>query len=324
MIDHDSFESGYLEDGDESQQISEIRRARLSFKTKFSDDWKAKLKVNFSSDSAEIKDAYIKYQGWDWANLTIGQQKEGFGLEKQAHSRDALLIERSLVTSALAPGRSIGANLSGGEHSFNWQLGYFQLDEDESSSAITGRFAWLPWRQENELVHIGFGFSERDLNGSEFRINEKMEVHTADSLIEGEKLQAESESLQGIELLWQQSGFTAMAEWQQSKITDTANLDYDYHGGYLQMSYQLSGDVRKYKQGELGKVMTPGWELTSRYSQFSLVTENTDVKIYSLGANYTVNKHVKFMANIINAQQFENSINISTDNAVSLRAQYTF
>lgn len=125
MIDHDSFESGYLEDGDESQQISEIRRARLSFKTKFSDDWKAKLKVNFSSDSAEIKDAYIKYQGWDWANLTIGQQKEGFGLEKQAHSRDALLIERSLVTSALAPGRSIGANLSGGEHSFNWQLGYF-------------------------------------------------------------------------------------------------------------------------------------------------------------------------------------------------------
>ena len=331
MIDHDTFESGFLEDNDGSDEFltnAEIRRARLSFKTELSKDWKAKLKVNFSSDSAEIKDAYIKYQGWQWADITIGQQKEGFGLEKQAHSRDALLIERSLVTTALTPGRSIGINLtgneSGDESSYNWQIGYFQPDEDESTTAITGRFAWLPWRQKNELVHIGFGFSERDLNGSEFRINEKMEVHTSDSLIEGDNILADRESLQGLEFLWQQSGFTAMAEWQQAKITDTLNTDYDYQGGYLQVSYQLSGENRKYKKGELGKVMTPGWEFTSRYSQFSLESEAEEAKIYSVGVNYTVNKHVKFMANFINAQQFDDTHKLSTDNAVTLRAQYTF
>jgi len=324
MLDHDNYESGFLEDGDSSMQLSEIRRARLSFKTELMDDWKAKLKVGFSDDNAEIKDAYIKYKGWEWADLTIGKQKEGFGLEKLAHSRDALMIERSIVTSALAPGRSLGINLLGGETAYNWQLGYFQPDENESATAITGRFAWLPWRHENELVHIGFSFSERDLDGSEFRINETMEVHTSDSLIEGEKLLANKESLQGIEFLWQQSGFTAMAEWQQAKVTDTDNVEYDYRGGYLQMSYQFSGENRKYKKGELGKVTTRGWELTSRYSQFELVEEANEVKIYSVGVNYTVNENLKFMGDYINANQFDGNNKLSSDNAISLRAQYTF
>lgn len=324
MLDHDNFESGFLEDGDSSEQFSEIRRARLSFKTNLMDDWKAKLKIAFADDNAEIKDAYIKYKGWDWADITLGQQKEGFGLEKLSHSRDALMIERSLVTAALAPGRSLGINLSGGETSYNWQLGYFQPEEDNSATAITGRFAWLPWRQKNELVHIGLAFSERDLNGSEFRINETMEVHTADSLIEGEKILANKESLQGIEFLWQQAGFTALAEWQQATVTDTSNVEYDYHGGYLQVSYQLSGENRQYKKGELGKVTTSGWELTSRYSQFKLIEEASEAKIYSVGVNYTVNKHLKFMVDYINAKQFIDNYELDTSNAMSLRAQYTF
>jgi phosphate-selective porin OprO/OprP len=321
MLDHDNFESGFLEDGDSSLQLSEIRRASLSFKTELMDNWKAKLKIGFSDNNAEIKDAYIKYKGWEWADLTIGKQKEGFGLEKLAHSRDALMIERTLVTSALAPGRSLGINLSGGETVYNWQLGYFQ--PDESATAITGRFSWLPWREKNELVHIGLAFSERDLDGNEYRINEKMEVHTSDSLIEGEKLFANKESLQGIEFLWQQAGFTAMAEWQQAKITDTDNVEYDYRGGYLQMSYQLSGDNRKYKMGELGKVTTSGWEFTSRYSQFKLVEEANEVKIYSVGANYTVNDNLKFMGNFIKAKQLDDN-KLSSDNAISLRIQYSF
>lgn len=324
MLDHDNFDSVFLEDGGSSQKLSEVRRARLSFKTDLMDDWKAKIKIGFADNNAEIKDAYIKYKGWDFADITIGQQKEGFGLEKLSHSRDALMVERSLVTAALAPGRSLGINLSGGETSFNWQLGYFQPEEDDSSTAITGRFAWLPWRQDNELVHIGLAFSERDLNGSEFRINETMEVHTADSLIEGETVLASKESLQGIEFLWQQAGFTALAEWQQTTVTDMSNVEYDYNGGYLQVSYQLSGENRKYKKGELGKVTTSGWELTSRYSQFKLIEESREAKIYSVGVNYTVNKHLKFMVDYINAKQFQDNYELETGNAISLRAQYTF
>lgn len=324
MLDHDTFASGFMESNDDSQSESELRRARISFKTKLIDDWKAKLKVDFSGDKINVKDAYIKYKGLDWADITLGQQKEGFGLEKLSHSRDAIMIERSLVTTALTPGRSIGASLAGGASSYNWQLGYYQPDNSESSSAITGRAAWLPWRQDNELVHLGFAFSERDLNGSEFRINEKMEVHTSDSLIEGEKLFADKQSLQGVEFLWQQSGFTTLAEWQQTTVTDINNSEYDYQGGYVQFSYQLSGDNRKYKKGEIGAVSTPGWEFTSRYSQFELIEESREAQIYSIGVNYTVNKRLKFMADYIKAKQFDAGNEFDTSDAISLRVQYSF
>jgi len=324
MLDHDSFESGFIEDGDESQSLSEIRRARLSFKTKFDENWQAKLKVDFSGDSINIKDAYIKYKGWDWADITIGQQKEGFGLEKLAHSRDAIMIERSLVSTALAPGRSLGINLAGGASSYNWQLGYFQPDESESSTAITARLAWVPWRQDNELMHLGVAVSERNLNGSDFRINEKMEVHLSDSLIEGEKLLANKESLKGVEFLWQQAGVTTMAEWQQTTVTDINNIDYDYQGGYVQFSYQLSGDNRNYKKGKLGAVTTPGWEFTSRYSQFELIEEAREAQIYSIGVNYTFNEKLKVMADYIKAKQFEAGSESDFSNAISLRLQYSF
>jgi phosphate-selective porin OprO/OprP len=324
MLDHDIFDSGFLEDGDSSEKRSAIRRAGLSLKTELMDDWKAKLKVDFSGENIELKDAYIKYKGLSWADIVIGKQKEGFGLEKLSPSRYAIMIERSLVTSALAPGRSHGINLSGGETKFNWQLGYFQPEEHESSTAITGRFAWLPWREENELVHIGLAFSERDLDGKEYRVNEKMEVHTSDSLIEGNKFLANKESLQGIEFLWQQAGFTALAEWQQATVTDTDNVEYDYKGGYLQISYQLSGGNREYKNGELGKVIHSGWELTSRYSHYELTDEANKVKTFAIGVNYTVNDRLKFMVDYIKAEQLEDSNKLSIDNAISLRAQYGF
>jgi phosphate-selective porin OprO/OprP len=323
MLDHDIFDSGFLEEGNSSEKKSEIRRAGLSFKTEFMDDWQAKLKIDFSGDNIELKDAYMKYKGLSWADIVIGKQKEGFGLEKLSSSRNAIMIERSLVTSALTPGRSFGINLSGGETKFNWQLGYFQPEED-SSTAITGRLAWLPWREKDELVHIGLAFSERDLDGNEFRINEKMEVHTADSFIEGNTIFANKESLQGVEFLWQKSGFTALSEWQQATVTDTDNVEYDYKGGYVQVSYQLSGGNRKYKNGELGKVIHSGWELTSRYSYFELVEEGHEVETYAIGVNYTVNDRLKFMVDYIKAEQFEESIKFSADNAISFRAQYTF
>jgi len=324
MFDYDNVDGGFFEHDDESASLSEIRRARLSLKSEFARDWKTKLQLDFSGDSADIKDAYLQYTGWKWANITIGKQKEAFGLEKLTSSRNALMIERSIVTEALAPGRSLGIAANGGNKQLTWQLGYYQLDETEDASAITGRLSWLPWQQGKNLVHLGLAFSERDLNGSEFRLNETLEVHSADSLFEGEQLIAEQQSLQGVEFLWQQAGFTTMAEWQQSTVTDVNDSEYDYQGGYVQFSYQLSGDNRRYKNGKLGAVTTPGWEITSRFSQLELVTEQREAQIYSLGVNYTVNKNLKFMADYIKAKQFEFELEQDFSDAISLRVQYSF
>lgn len=324
MLDYDDFDRGLTEDDSASTRKSDVRRARLNFKADLLDNWNAKLQLGFAGDSTEIKDAYIQYKGWSWADLKIGEQKEPFGLEKLTSSRNLLMIERSLVSQALSPGRSMGVSLGGNYSGINWQLGYFHPDESESASAITGRFTWLPWQEGDNLLHLGAAFSERDLENSDFRINARMEVYYSDSIVEGEKLIADSNSLQSIELMWQMNGITTMAEWQQAEVTDHNDIDYDYKGGYVQIGYQLNGQNRQYKNGTLGNTRDSGWEVTSRYSHFKLNEENQESDIYALGVNYFASKKLKFMADYINAEQTIKGIELDKNDAISLRVQYSF
>ena len=222
MLDYNKFDTSLLEgqyDSSSSESTSEIRRARLSFKSDINKNWKSKFQLGFADGETEIKDAYLEYSGWEFADLTIGQQKEGFGLEKLTSSRKLLMLERSMISEAFSPGRSLGISLSGDIASVNWQLGYYEPDEDEATSAITGRVTWVPWQQNTNLLHLGVAFSERQYDGNEFRVNEPLEVYTADSLIEGDKVNADSLSQQGVELLWLKDRFTMMAEWQQEQVT---------------------------------------------------------------------------------------------------------
>lgn len=334
---HDSFDQAFLEEGDGSTSRTDIRRARFSIKSKINDDWQAKIKLGLEDSETEIKDAYIRYSGWDIADITLGKQKEPFGLEKLMRSNDLLMVERSIVTNAFAPGRSIGVAMSGDVSALNWQLGYFQPNEDDSATAVTGRLTYLPWQQGDNLFHLGLAHSERDYdtedsdtselnaNGNyEFRINEQLEVYYADSLFESDKIYAKNISLTGVELLWQYQGFTALSEWQQQSVKDISNETHEYQGGYVQFSYLFSGENRKYKGSKLGKVTNKGWEVTSRYSQLELLTEEREAQIFSLGLNYHFNKQLKVMANYLNATDTENNTDSTSGNAISLRVQYTF
>lgn len=327
MFDYDKFDASLLENPESdigTQTLSGIRRARLSFKSNIDDNWKSKFQLDVAGDNAEVKDAYVEYTGWKFADFTIGKQKEAFGLEKLTSSRNLLMIERSMVTEALAPGRSLGISASGQLSAFNWQLGYYQPDAEEATSAVTGRVTWLPWQQDHNLLHLGFAFSERKYDGNEFRINEKLEVYNSDSLLEGNKISADTASIQGVELLWLQDRFTVMGEWQQASITSVDQTNYDYEGGYVQVSYQLSGGSRKYKNDKLGYNTQAGWELTGRYSEILLKDENEDAETYAIGVNYTVNKNIKFLADYIQADYFEAGNRIESSNAVSFRFQYSF
>ncbi|MBQ4833563.1 porin [Pseudoalteromonas sp. MMG010] len=327
MLDYDKFDTSLLEDSSlasGSENNFEIRRARLSLKSDIDDNWKSKFQLGFANDEVEIKDAYLTYTGWSFAELTIGQQKESFGLEKRTSSRNTLMIERSMISEAFSPGRSLGVSLSGEVASINWQLGYYEPDPDESTSAVTGRLTWVPWQQDTNLLHVGVAFSERKYDGNEFRVNEPLEVYTADSLLEGDKINADSLSQQGVELLWLKDKLTVMAEWQQAEITSIENTTHDYDGGYVQFGYQVSGGYRKYKNAKLGASSQPGWEITGRYSLLNLKQENQDAKSYAIGVNYTVNKNIKFMADYIKAEYFEAGGEITSGDAISLRFQYSF
>ena len=326
MLDYDHFDENFLEtpEDNESDSELEIRRLRLSLESDFHPDWSAKLSLD-GNEGSEVKDVYVKYHGWAMADFTIGKQKEPFGLERLMSSKNLLMIERSMINSAISPGRSYGIKAAGGQNSVNWQLGYFQDDNAAKSNAITGRLTWTPWLNNKNFVHVGASFSERSLHGDDFRINQTMEVNGADSLIEGATFNADSASLTGVELLWQQNGFVSMAEWQQSKVKADDGNESLYEGGYLQLSYLFSGKNRQNENGILKGVKTKNdWEITTRYSQLKLDQENSEAKIFSAGVNYYFNKDCKLMADYINAEYVDDGDSSGSGNAISLRAQYRF
>ncbi|MBF7074504.1 porin [Glaciecola sp. MH2013] len=322
-LDYDYFEPNFLEDGLESEDAIYLRRLRLKLSSKITKDWSAVLKVD-THDGIDIRDAYIKYDAWDWANITIGKQKEPFGLERLMSTKSLPFIERSMVTSAFSPNRSLGVKLSGDEGAFNWQLGYFEDDDAAKGSAITGRLAWGLTKNKN-LIHVGASFSQRNLDGLEYRINERLEVNSADSLIEGAFIDATEASLRGIEFIGQYEGFVATAEWQDANYSTLDGHNYDYSGGYYQLSYLFSGNNRKYKEGILAKVKAKNdWELALRLSELSLEKEQSEAQSLSLGVNYYLNKNTRFSANYIRAEYKSEGSNEGAGNALALRVFYRF
>jgi phosphate-selective porin OprO/OprP len=323
-LDYDHFDENFLESESEGEDNFELRRLRLGIASDFNSDWSAKLKFDIQ-DSLEIKDAYIEYDKWDFANITLGKQKEPFGLERLMSSKNLSFIERSMMSNAISPARSLGVNVSGNQGLINWQLGYFQDDNTEKGNAVTGRITWAPWQEGKNLVHFGAAFSERSLHGELFRINEKLQVNTADSLIEGSRITAESMSQTGLEFVWQYNGLVNLAEWQESEVTAADSSKYQYTGGYYQLSYLFSGKNRKYKNGIIGSVKTKNdWEVTMRYSQLKLREEESEAKVMSVGVNYLVDSDLKFMANFQNAGYIDEGVDLGSGNAVSLRMLYRF
>lgn len=85
----------------------DVRRARLYAKGHFG-DWAYKAQFNVAeSDGAKggnAEDLYIRYLGFgSAATVTIGKQKEPFGLEQLTSSKDISALERSAMTERYTP-----------------------------------------------------------------------------------------------------------------------------------------------------------------------------------------------------------------------------
>ena len=332
-IDYEKYDSLFIEDADQGGEEFSIRRARLNFKADFSKHFTAKIKVDVH-DGLDLKDAYIKYDAWDWANIVFGKQKEPFGLEQLMSTGDLAFNERSMMSSAISPGRNYGVSVFGSERAFTWQLGYFQHDKQNTENAFTGRLTWGLVNDKKNLIHVGTAVSERryslanDENSNDdtnFRVNEILEVYAADSLIEGIRINADKASHKGVEFAAQYNGLVGMAEWQTSTVTAISGSKYQYDGGYLQVSYLLSGKNRVYKDGMLDSVKTKhDWEVSLRYSELTLEEENSQANVLSLGVNYIINNDFKIKANLIEAQYNKAGSDLGSGNAVTLRAEYRF
>jgi len=332
LLDYDSFDSLFSDEDVGKFSDNEVRRARVSLKSKHNDYFSSKIQVDFDPETSkiELKDAYLSFTGFDGFWLNVGQQKEPFGLEKLNSLRKSQFIERSIATQAIAPGRNQGISIAMDRKTWFWKLGRYKLDSKDKQvkpHAMTGRIGWVPFNSKKLNVHFALAASSRKLFGEKYKINERIEVHTSDSVVEGKSIKARKVQLTGAELIIQRKAFSFVTELQKSRVQDTKDRRRSYQGYYWQLGYRLTGEAHKYQMGKFGGIKPKSnygaWEITYRQSELELKKEAQVINSRTYGINYYFGKSTKVMFNYIEADNHDKN-ELFDGKAYSLRFQYSY
>ena len=340
-LDSNRFSDIYREDRLESYQYdSQLRRARLSLKLPLGNNWSSKVQIaiNEGEDSYETKDLYLRYKGFDFADIKIGQSKEPFGLENVTSSGNSLFTERSLSTFAL--GRSKGINLSDANRAYSWSIGKYKVKQNgkvkaDGDRAYTARATISPINRDTSYIHFGLAYTNRDLQGAEYEIKTNGGVDSGFNFLDTRNIATETIVKKGAEAAWGRGPLSLQGEYQQLQIEAlNTNQSATYQGYYTQLSYFLTNDHRPYKKGRFSGVKPKSkqgaWELTLRKTALQSVeigsannNDAIDIATTVVGVNYYLNKKVKLMLNAIDTET--NGISSYNQNpdgsALSLRLQ---
>ncbi len=335
MWDYDRFDGVHTRESSGWENESELRRARLALKAYVAKKWRVKLQVTFddSESAVEVDDAYLRYSGWSFAALQLGQMKEPFGLEASTSSKEIPFIERSMATNAFAPGRQPGIALMGEMGSATWALGVFEATTDPEGPdtyAVTGRITAAPLHREDHVLHIGASGSVRDWRGT-YRIDETAEVHSAREFVDSPEIDAEQVRLAGGEVAWAWRALAVQAEGFAANVKAADGGGARFTGGYVQGGWFVTGESRPYESGVFGGIVPKrAWgalELVARYGEVDLRDDGEGVAASSVGvgANYYPNESVKVMLNGLWAKRLDgDGSEVETGSAISLRLQVVF
>ncbi|GJL79666.1 MAG: hypothetical protein NPINA01_26550 [Nitrospinaceae bacterium] len=305
---------------------AELRRARFFVSGLLYDRVKFKAQFDFSGQTS-FKDVYLGLIRLPVVgHFNVGHFKEAFSLEELTSSNYDTFMEDSLM-SAFVPGRNIGAafyNFALNQRA-TWAIGVFRptgenpprIRSDDGYN-ITLRLTGVPVKLEKgrKLVHAGFGYSFSDSDGATFRFDSKPESNlTATNFVDTGAFSARQAHRFGGETAVVFNSFSVQGEYTLVKVNRPSGLsDVDFHGGYVMLSYFLTGEHRKYKSGVFSRV-TPNknflegrglgaLEVAVRLSTIDLnaggIAGGQEDNI-TAGLNWYLNPHVRVLFNYVHA-----------------------
>ncbi|MDH3284110.1 MAG: porin, partial [Acidobacteriota bacterium] len=303
---------------------NEFRRARLFVSGTIYEKVEFKVQYDFAGGDADFKDLYVGILDTPVGNVRVGHFKEPFSLEELTSSKYITFLERSLP-NAFAPGRNTGIMLH--DHRgdrLTWAAGAFRDADDfgvtsdgDGKLSLTGRISGLPVYEDGgqRLVHLGFGYSDRDLGMDSFRYRARPEAHQVPvRFVDTGGFSAEGVGVYNLEAAGVFGRFWFAAEHMQADVDASSLGDPGLGGGYYQAGVFLTrGDHRRYKAKagtfdrnrparNFGQGGPGAWEIAVRLSDIDLIDAGLgggELENVTFAVNWYLNPATRVMFNYV-------------------------
>jgi len=324
-----------------------FRRARFGVEGTMARDFNFRLLLELGGSGTEgptrINDAWIAYTGFAPFTFQLGAFSPPANMDDGTSPEDTLFLERASVselsrTMGGADGRiGLGTRVSGPRWMSALTLTTRTVNDaevfDTQLAAVT-RAGFLVATSSDYNVHVGasgtYVFSPADQGSGTsprhpLRLRDRPEIRV-DSvrLIDTGSIDAENAGVYGLEFGANWKSFYLQGEhfWFDIARDSSSTLpDPDFAGYYLQGSWILTGESRRYNAAtgsfQNPRAMVPfsgnggfgAWELAARYSRMNLnfneglagiaavpgSVRGGDQNVWTLGMNWYPNPNIKVM-----------------------------
>jgi len=307
QADRTSFEN----DKYSYQDGSELRRGRLYIRGNLDEDWEYRVQYDFAPDDPELKDGYIRYNGFRNTRITFGHFKQFSSLEELTSSNNITFTERALP-NALTTSRRIGVGLQRWNERYSFATSVYSNEANNSSKGegLAVRMVYRPEIGDGQLFHLGINYSREDDEDEIARFRARPESHQdSHRIVDTSKiLGVEDRDKFGLEAAFVRGRFSAQGEYIQQSLSRNLGADVAFDGYYAYASYFITSDTRPYSNtdaafGTVNPTNSGGaWELAARVSHLDLsdkIIPGGSVDSFTIGINYYMTRDLRFVANYI-------------------------
>ncbi len=311
----------------------EFRRARFYMSGELNKRIIWKSQIDFAGGDVTLDDVYLGMKGLGFlGTVKVGHMKEPYSLEELTSSKYISFMERSLP-SVFDSARNFGVLLSNSilDDRMTWATGVF-MPTDSGSEFFSGdtnvhwtsRITGLPLyaNEGRQLIHLGVSGGYQFLDGTEFRFQQRPEVHLAQEyldtggLVTGEdRLSRDGNGILALEAAGVFGPTHLSFEWKQSFSNQAGGKNLSAYGAYVAFGWFLTGESRPYKKtsgiwtrvepespfdpdnGKWGAI-----EVAARYSTINLNNHNLDggkEQNVTAAINWYLYSNVRLSANYV-------------------------